>query len=254
MGFKRNLWNLVKLLLCGFGLISTFYTVIEFTYFLSIPNYTIINESHREVPWEKTSLAMLRNMALLTLFIIQHSLLTSKKIKDAFSAYHLQEIFRSLYVIATSGVLLYLMKHWNSTPNVILWNLNLKYRPIWWMYIGIHGLAWITIYVGNICCDVTELLGLKQVYYSIVNLPDPNVRKSIQLQRLNSHMRHPSFLAFVLIFWLYPIMSLDRIWLASIFTGYMYLGWNPDESDYYYHKYQFDRKHHELEHMKRHEY
>ncbi|KAG5900475.1 hypothetical protein JTB14_010887 [Gonioctena quinquepunctata] len=253
MGAIQNVLVITKVILCVFGLISTFYMVTELTWFLSIPDYSS-KTVYSEDPWLKISSSLSHNMALLTLFIVQHSLLTSRKIKDAFEVYHLQVIFRSLYVITTSGALLYLIKHWNNTPEVVFWQFNLNYRPFWWLYTGVHGMAWIIIYVGNICCDVTELLGIKQVYYSIVNLPDPNIRKSAQLQRLNSHMRHPSFLAFVLIFWLYPVMSLDRILLSSVLTLYMYIAWTPDESDYHYHKYQFNRKHHELDHLKRHSY
>lgn len=48
--------------------------------------------------------------------------------------------------------------------------------------------------------------------------------------------------------------SLDRFLLATILTSYMYVGWNTDESDYYYHKYQYERKHFELESLKRRSY
>ncbi|KAJ8938458.1 hypothetical protein NQ314_011495 [Rhamnusium bicolor] len=253
MDIKQILFDIIKIVLCGFGLISTFYTVVEFTYFLSVPNHTIKLTISRD-PWLNTSWALLVNMALLSLFILQHSLLASSKIKGAFTSYGLQVIYRSLYVITTSGILLFLMNHWKSTPDVLLWEYNMDYRPILWLYSSIHAVAWIIIYVGNICTDVTELLGIKQVYYSIVNLPDPNFRKSSQLQRLTAHMRHPSFLAFVLIFWLYPIMSLDRLLLAIILTSYMYIAWNTDERDYYYHKSQYERKYHELERLHRYSY
>ncbi|CAG9824218.1 unnamed protein product [Phaedon cochleariae] len=251
MAFRENVFNSAKILLCGFGIIATFYMVTELTCFTSTLKYHSNNVKYPEEIWLRTSRSLLQNMALLTLFIIQHSLFASQKIKEAFNDNGLQVIFRSVYVIATSGILLYLMKHWKTTHDVVLWQFNLDYRPFFWIYASIHVVAWVTIYVGNICCDVTELLGMKQVYYSIVNLPDPNSRKSVQLQRLNSHMRHPSFLAFVLIFWMYPIMSLDRLLLATIMTGYMYIAWNTDGSDYHYHKYQYDRKHHELDYLQK---
>lgn len=56
--------------------------------------------------WIVTSWALLSNMFLLSLFILQHSLLASSIVKEAFNAYGLQPIYRSLYVITTSGILL----------------------------------------------------------------------------------------------------------------------------------------------------
>ncbi|CAH1998639.1 unnamed protein product [Acanthoscelides obtectus] len=242
----QRLFDLFKIVLCSFGVVTTFYMVIELTYFLSVPDYEKLERKSRD-PWLKTSWALLTNTALVSLFILQHSLLASLKIKDAFEVYGMKMIYRSLYVITTAGILLFLMRHWQTTPDTILWQLNLHYKPLWWVYAGIHFLSWVIIYIGNICTDVTELLGIKQVYYSVFNLPDPNLRKSAQLKRLTSHMRHPSFLAFLLIFWLYPVMSLDRLLLANILTMYMYIAWNTDERDYNYHKYQYERKHFELE-------
>lgn len=52
------------------------------------------------------SWALLINMALLSLFIVQHSLLASSKVKEAFQANGFQVIYRSVYIIATSGILL----------------------------------------------------------------------------------------------------------------------------------------------------
>ncbi|KAJ8974609.1 hypothetical protein NQ317_019354 [Molorchus minor] len=250
---KQTLLGVPKIILCLFGLITTFYMVIDFTYFLSVPKSLSIATRAKD-PWLDSSWALLNDMTLLTLFIIQHSLLASSGIKEVFNKYGLQVIYRSLYVISTSGIILFLVRNWKSTPHAILWQFNLNYRPILWLYTSIHVVAWIIIYVGNICTDVTELLGIKQVYYSIVNLPDPNYRKSHQLQRLTAHMRHPSFLAFVLIFWLCPVMSLDRLLLAIIMTSYMYLAWNTDERDYYYHKTQYERKFHELKQLHRYSY
>lgn len=45
-----------------------------------------------------------------------------------------------------------------------------------------------------------------QVYYYIKKLPRPQQYKSPELVRLNDHMRHPSFSAFVLLFWVSPTM------------------------------------------------
>lgn len=116
-------YNLLKIFVCMFGLVTTFYMVVDLTYFLSVPKKVKSEMSSRgnkqftsiqftfniflfTENWVITSWALLSNMCLLSLFIIQHSLLASKIIKEAFNTYGLQPIYRSLYVITTSGILL----------------------------------------------------------------------------------------------------------------------------------------------------
>ncbi|XP_044270761.1 nurim homolog [Tribolium madens] len=247
MNLKLILKNSVKITVGGIGFVSSFYTMIELMYFLSDPNYNrkVISQD----PWLSASWSLLINMALLSVFILQHSLLAVPPLKDTVRKYGLQDLYRSFYVIATMVVLQIFMKNWHDIPELTLWKFNLNFRPFWLLYISIHVTAWLVIYIGNICMDINELIGIKQIYYSIINLPDPNLRKSFQLQRLNSHMRHPSFLAFVLIFWFVPVMSLDRLLLAAILTLYMFISWNTDESDYAYQYSQYKRKFHELENL-----
>lgn len=119
----RQAFNLLKVCVCAFGLVTTFYMVVDLTYFLSVPKKVKSEFSSRGNKqfwnfnvhyklylftdnWVITSWALLSNMFLLSLFILQHSLLASKIIKEAFSTYGLQPIYRSLYVITTSGILL----------------------------------------------------------------------------------------------------------------------------------------------------
>ncbi|KAJ3662968.1 hypothetical protein Zmor_007282 [Zophobas morio] len=248
MGLQQILKNTGRVAVGALSFVSTFYTVIELMYFFSDPNYSkrvvTSKDEYLSVSW-----SLLMNMCLLTLFILQHSLLALPSIKGVFKKFGIQDLYRSLYVIATAVALQIFMRNWYEIPQITLWKFNLNFKPFWWIYAGIHIISWLVIYVGNICMDVNELIGIKQIYYSIINLPDPNYRKSVQLQRLNSHMRHPSFVAFLVIFWSVPILSLDRILLGTILSLYMFIGWNTDESDYAYQYSQYIRKFHELENL-----
>ncbi|CAG9856367.1 unnamed protein product [Phyllotreta striolata] len=242
MEMSKPFLRICQLLLGLFGLISTLYVAVEFIYFISVPKVQPYRKDSDVVTW-----SLLVNVALLSVFYLQHSLMATSKMKDIFQAYGFEMVFRSVYSIATSGILLCLIRNWKTT-NVILWSLNLNYKPLWWLFVSAHIVAWVVIYVSNMCRDVTELLGLKQVFYSLRNLPDPNLKKSVEYQNLNNHMRHPSFSAFALLFWFTPLMSLDRMLLAVILTGYMYVTWNTTRNDYYYVKYQLERKRFSLDH------
>jgi hypothetical protein len=56
-----------------------------------------------------------------------------------------------------------LIRNWFNIPEVTLWKFNMNFRLFWWLYTTIHIIAWLIIYIGNICMDVNELIGIKQV-------------------------------------------------------------------------------------------
>ncbi|CAH0547086.1 unnamed protein product [Brassicogethes aeneus] len=240
--------NLINICICIASLLYTFLVVVDLTCFISKPNRVIGSQGN----WRNISWALFIDMCLLCLFIIPHSLLVStstisQKLNTLLLKLNLRHLHRIIYVIITAGTLQILIKNWIIIPEMMFWNLNMNNNCFWWIYISIHFTAWIVIYVGNICTDITELLGVKQVIYSLSKKRDPNYMKSGDLLRLYSHMRHPSFLAFCLLLWITPQMCLDRLLLSAILTLYMSLTWITNEKDYVYQKYQYIRKYHELD-------
>ncbi|KAK9891925.1 hypothetical protein WA026_017409 [Henosepilachna vigintioctopunctata] len=244
---KKLFINIIKCIICCFGLIFTFFSIIALMLFLSDPYKKRLTGFPRKDVWLSISWSLFIDMLLISTFIVQHSVLASSKIKLFFKRFGLEDLYRSFYIISTSLVLQVLISNWLYIPEITIWKLNLNYKPVWWLYFGIHTISWILIYVGNICMDVNELLGIKQVIYSMKNLPDPNRRKSQELKNLSNHLRHPSFLAFTLLFWMNSTMSLDQLLLATIFSSYMYVAWNTDHDDYIYQKNQYLLKFHELQ-------
>lgn len=185
----HNLQNLIKICVCFGGLLYVFFTVIDFTYFTSFSKSINLRSGPRGensgvknfqfdlqtllflgTTWANISRSLLVNMGLLSLFIIQHSLLAAtgiaSKIKYMLNKLGLEVLYRSIYVITTAAVLQLLMNRWVHIHEVTLWQLNLNYQPFWWLYVSLHVTAWVIIYVGNICTDITELLGIKQVLFS----------------------------------------------------------------------------------------
>ncbi|KAB0792492.1 hypothetical protein PPYR_14451 [Photinus pyralis] len=226
---------------------TTFNAVVGLMIFLSDPHYKLHTWNK---DWVKTSWSLFINQLLLVMFIVQHSLLALPTVKNRMLSSNLKVFQRCIYIILTSVSLQILLKYWHPIPEVVLWSINTNVRFYWWSFLLLHTFAWILIYIGTICLDVNELLGIKQVYYNIRQLPDPSEYKSPDLKRLYLHMRHPSFIGFVVILWFIPFMSLDRFVLALILSAYMYLGWNTDSADHKYQELQSRRKFYELNYLK----
>lgn len=83
---------------------------------------------------------------------------------------------------------------------------------------------------------------LSQVYYGCLSLGDPLSDLSPPAQRLLSHFRHPVYLELVVILWLLPTLSLDRLLLAGVLSTYVALAHTLDKQDLAYLCVQFKSK------------
>ncbi|KOC61531.1 Nurim like protein [Habropoda laboriosa] len=216
----------------------TFYILCNLTYFLSAHDEskeTIISLKKDE-SIESTLWLLIINMSLLSIFMLQHSLMATEFVKHLFCKLHMDYMERSIYNIASAMTLHLLFSKWQNISSTVLWEVNTSSNNVlWFTFTAFHVLAWSIIYSGCLMMDISELAGIKQVYYKFSFRPSPMVMKSKDLLRYYSHMRHPSFTGFLIVLWIYPYMTLDRLLLASIFTFYMALMWTIDKDDYNYH-------------------
>lgn len=246
--------NLLNIALASFAFISTFYAIAKLMLFLSRPielstlasfveNELLDSELRRKKIFFTLSL----DLILIVLFIFQHSLMKANVIKTFWRKIGMEVAERSIYNIATSWCLLLLVEKWQREASFVLWNVNVANSPVlWWTFTIIHTIAWAVIYGGSLLMDFCELIGMKQVYYSLTQLNAPMSYKSPELRRILSQVRHPSFTAISTILWATNCMSLDRLALAVMWTLYMYLAWNMDPRDVQYQRHQLIKKKYEL--------
>lgn len=72
------------------------------------------------------------------------------------------------------------------------------------------------------------------MYYECLGLGDPLSDKPPPAQRLLSHFRHPVYLELVVILWLLPALSLDRLLLAGVLSAYVATAHSLDRQDLAY--------------------
>ncbi|CAK9802629.1 Nurim homolog [Anthophora plagiata] len=227
----------------------TFYILCNLTYFLSAPDESkeMLISSREDESIDSTLWLLTVNMSLLSIFMLQHSLMATDFVKHLFCKLHMEYMERSIYNFVSAMTLHLLFNKWQNISSVVLWNVNTSSNNVlWFTFTALHVLAWLIIYSGCLMMDISELAGIKQVYYKFSFRPSPTVMKSKELLRYYSHMRHPSFTGFLIILWIYPYMTLDRLLLATIFTVYMALMWTIDKEDYNYHATLVKRKQREL--------
>ncbi|XP_011297824.1 nurim homolog [Fopius arisanus] len=241
--------TVVGLLMSSSSFFYTFHVLYNFMYFTSSQSY---NKESTNTPTEEDEYliiiwGLMVNTCLLSVFMLQHSFMCSKSVKQFYDKLCILELERSIYNAASAAALHLILENWQVIPFFSLWHIDTSVNyKLWLVFSGFHFLAWFVIYSGCVMLDISELTGLKQVWYKISNRPCPMSTKSREYQRYLLHMRHPSFTAFLIILWIHPLMTIDRFLMASIITIYMLVMWTIDEADYNYHAMNVDRKRREL--------
>ncbi|KAF7210895.1 nurim [Nothobranchius furzeri] len=205
----------------------------------SIPWSVALRDS--SVHW---SLAV--DVCLVALFTAQHSLLAWSPVKQVLQS-ALGTLNRTFYCFTTALALQVLMRYWQTVTGApCLWSVRIAPWSVWFplLCFSLHFLCWSIICSILMIFDYPELLGIKQVYYKSLGLGDPLSHKSLPAQRLLSHFRHPVFLELVVILWLLPALSLDRLLLAGMLSTYMALAHSLDKLDLAYLCTQFRNKVH----------
>ncbi|XP_043266957.1 nurim homolog [Venturia canescens] len=200
-------------------------------------------DSHEETRILTTLRILLLDACLLSLFMLQHTLMAREEMKNIYIKLGIGEIERSIYNATSSASLSFLMNNWQGVPWVSLWNIETSESNVALMvFLGCHIFGWCVIYSGCLMMDFAELAGLKQIYYKFTSRSCPLSVKSKELCRYYAHMRHPSFIGFLIVLWIRPSMTIDRLLLSSLLTIYMIMMWSVDQDDCRYHANAIQRK------------
>lgn len=194
-----------------FALVSlsiTLYSIVKFILFVSTPSGSKKIDGVIKTSELKHSIrALFNNTIWLVLFILHHSFGKHESIKNFFHRFGFKTLERAVYNVISSLILLQMVERWAVVNKWTLWSFTISdYSTVWYAYTLIHSLLWLIIFGGSLLMDVPEILGIKQVYYDVKGLNDPSLYKAIQHNRLLTHIRHPSYIGFSLLFWITNFM------------------------------------------------
>jgi len=166
------------------------------------------------------------NLALLTLFAVQHSVMARPAFKRWWTRIVPVSIERSTYVLLASGVLI-----------VLFWQWRPILTPVWTIPNGIvatflHTLFWLgwgMVLLSTFLINHFELFGLRQVFARLLGqtIPTPVFRTPL----LYRYTRHPLYLGFLIAFWSTPAMSVGHLLFAAGSSAYILLGIFLEERD-----------------------
>jgi protein-S-isoprenylcysteine O-methyltransferase Ste14 len=209
----------------GFG--GAAYLIFLATFLYAIAFVTNLAPKTVDVgPTSSFTTALMINLALMSLFAIQHSGMARQGFKKLFSRFASPAIERSSYVLAASLSLLLLFWQWRPMPEIV-WQIE---SPAF-AGLAVAGgfLGWLIVLYSTFLISHFELFGLTQVVsHFLGRMVAPMKFRTPGLYRL---IRHPIYLGFIVAFWCTPSMTVGHLLFAAVTTAYIFVGIWLEERD-----------------------
>ena len=170
--------------------------------------------------------ALIINLALLTVFALQHSIMARKPFKRWWTQFVPAAVERSTYVLLSSLILIGLFWLWRPIP-AIVWNVS---EPTLAMALtGLCLFGWVLVFLSTFLINHFELFGLQQVIHNLAgrSAAEPKFRTPF----LYKLVRHPLYLGFIIAFWATPTMTVGHLLFAGVTTAYILVAIMLEERD-----------------------
>lgn len=226
------------------SVLYSLYTTTLLVWFLSGNANGVLKQKYS---WSDLSFleAIIQNVCLILLFITQHRVMSKHDFKRFLSTLLPEHFQRSIYILSTGFVIQCLTSCWiNAVDNsaVILWDSS-DSNTVCLLCQWLHFFSWMYTFFIVLTMDFSEFVGLKQIYFHANGFGCPMSAKKSAARRFFTHFRHPTCIGLVIIFWIVPCMTLDRLILSSAFTMYLFsTDFDHDDAQYVQEMYKKKRR------------
>lgn len=176
-----------------------------------------------EVPFTQ---ALLINLALLSLFAVQHSLMARPFFKRWLTRWVPRAAERSTYVLASSLALIALFVFWQPMGGVI-WHAD--QQAIRCAIHSVYALGWVVVLMSTFLINHFDLFGLRQIWLNWQQRPYTPL--AFGTPWLYGLVRHPLYVGWLLVFWATPTMTVAHLVFALATTGYILAAIQLEERD-----------------------
>ena len=166
------------------------------------------------------------DVALLTLFAVQHSMMARKWFKDWWTRIVPRPLERSTYVLFSSVALILLFWQWRPLGGVV-WSIE---DPVGRVVLrALFAFGFALVLVSTFLINHFDLFGLRQVWLPLIGKPYKRIPFRTPLPY--RFVRHPLYAGFLLAFWATPHMTLAHLLFALVTTAYIVVAIQFEEHD-----------------------
>lgn len=195
---------------CYLVFLATFLYAIGFVAGVGVPKHI---DNGAIAPWP---VAALTDIALLTLFAVQHSAMARPAFKRRWTRIVPPAIERSTYVLCSSLALVAMYVWWRPLPGVV-WHVDAP--ALAWLLYAVSACGWLLVLTGTFLISHFELFGLRQVWLHARGRVAPEA--PFVTRAYYRVVRHPLMLGFLVAFWATPHMTWGHLLFALMTTGYI---------------------------------
>jgi protein-S-isoprenylcysteine O-methyltransferase Ste14 len=177
-------------------------------------------------PTGSTAAAVAIDLALLTLFALQHSGMARPGFKAWLTRFLPAAAERSTYVLLSSVALLLVFVFWQPLGGVV-WNVRNEA-----LRAGLYALfavGWLIVLVTTFLINHFDLFGLRQVWLYFQGKPYTTL--AFTMPGPYKLVRHPLYVGWLIAFWATPTMTLSHLLFAVVTTTYILAAIQWEERD-----------------------
>jgi protein-S-isoprenylcysteine O-methyltransferase Ste14 len=162
--------------------------------------------------------SVLLDLFLLGQFGLFHSLFLFPAVRSRLEAWVPAELYGSLFTVVTCLTLLATALYWQPLPGVVYTTSGL----LAWLLLGGFFASWVLLLYSVWLTGAGFQTGFTPWWSYLRRRPVPP-RKFVSTG-LYGLLRHPVYLGFLGLIWFTPRLTTDHLLLASVWTGYIYVG------------------------------
>lgn len=178
-----------------------------------------------EIPGLLSS-ALSINVGLLTIFVLQHSIMARLTFKSRWTKIIPPAAERSTYLFLSGIIMALFCLYWQPV-NGIVWQVDNQIGQV--VLIAVYIIGWSIPVLASFMINHFELFGLQQVYYNLINKSEPSPHFTERW--FYKVVRHPIQLGTLVGIWSTPTMTMTHLMLSAPLTVYVLMSLNYEEKD-----------------------